>query len=244
MIPEWLHWVSLLSLLAGILSSIWIAFDEFRNPRKMWIMNLVWPVCALFGSGFVLFVYLHAGRPSSKAREERPGQGAGNTGSDKPVLSPTAIAKAAFHCGAGCTVGDVIAETLALAFPTVLLWLGWKSLFAERMISVWILDYIFAFVLGIAFQYFTIKPMRQLSAKQGLLQALKADALSLTAWQVGMYGLMGVGQFLIFEPAFGTRLEADTPEFWFLMQLAMLAGFATSYPVNWWLLRKGIKEVM
>lgn len=117
-------------------------------------------------------------------------------------------------------------------------------MFAERTISVWILDYIFAFGLGIAFQYFTIKPMRQLSAKQGFLQALKADALSLTAWQVGMYGLMGVGQFLIFKPVFGTQLEANTPEFWFLMQLAMLAGFATSYPVNWWLLRKGIKELM
>ncbi|TPJ14387.1 DUF4396 domain-containing protein [Mesorhizobium sp. B2-7-3] len=244
MIPEWLRWVAVLSLLAGILSSIWIATDEFRAPQDMWIMNLVWPVCALFGYGFVLFLYVHSGRPSSKGTVERRSGDAKNSGSHKTALSPTAIAKAALHCGAGCTVGDVIAETLALAFPTVLLWLGWKSLFAERTISVWILDYIFAFVLGIAFQYFTIKPMRQLSAKQGLLQALKADALSLTAWQVGMYGLMGVGQFLLFKPVFGTQLEANMPEFWFLMQLAMLAGFATSYPVNWWLLRKGIKELM
>ena len=29
-----------------------------------------------------------------------------------------------------------------------------------------------------------------------------------------------------------------------MMQIAMLAGFGTSYPVNWWLLRKGIKEAM
>ncbi|WP_405083923.1 DUF4396 domain-containing protein [Paraburkholderia caribensis] len=28
------------------------------------------------------------------------------------------------------------------------------------------------------------------------------------------------------------------------MQLAMLAGFATSYPVNWWLIRSGVKEKM
>lgn len=29
-----------------------------------------------------------------------------------------------------------------------------------------------------------------------------------------------------------------------MMQIAMIAGFITAYPVNWWLLRKGIKEKM
>lgn len=29
-----------------------------------------------------------------------------------------------------------------------------------------------------------------------------------------------------------------------MMQIAMLAGFMTGYPVNWWLLRAGIKEKM
>lgn len=29
-----------------------------------------------------------------------------------------------------------------------------------------------------------------------------------------------------------------------MMQIAMVAGFITSYPVNWWLVSKGIKEKM
>jgi hypothetical protein len=29
-----------------------------------------------------------------------------------------------------------------------------------------------------------------------------------------------------------------------MMQIAMLCGFVTSYPVNWWLVRSGIKEAM
>jgi len=33
------------------------------------------------------------------------------------------------------------------------------------------------------------------------------------------------------------------PEFWFMMQIAMIAGFLTSYPV-WWLVEAGIKERM
>ena len=33
-------------------------------------------------------------------------------------------------------------------------------------------------------------------------------------------------------------------EFWFMMQIAMMFGFMTSYPVNWWLIRQGVKEAM
>ena len=43
---------------------------------------------------------------------------------------------------------------------------------------------------------------------------------------------------------FGRELYKTTPVFWFMMQIAMLAGFLTSYPFNWYLLRRGIKEEM
>ncbi len=97
-----------------------------------------------------------------------------------------------------------------------------------------------AFLFGIAFQYFTIRPARDLSLTDRLKAALKADALSLTAWHIGMYGWMAVALFVIFDPAPGKL----SPVFWFMMQLAMIAGFLTSYPVNWWLIRRGIKERM
>jgi hypothetical protein len=44
--------------------------------------------------------------------------------------------------------------------------------------------------------------------------------------------------------AIGTTLRTDTVEFWFMMQIAMMFGFATAYPVNWWLIKSGIKEKM
>ncbi len=37
---------------------------------------------------------------------------------------------------------------------------------------------------------------------------------------------------------FGTEIPPTVPAFWFLMQIGMAAGFATSYPVNWWLIAK------
>lgn len=107
-----------------------------------------------------------------------------------------------------------------------------------------VLDYILACLFGIAFQYFTIAPMRGLTPGQGLVAAVKADTLSITCWQIGMYGFMAVAYFVIFRTGFGVTLETDTVEFWFMMQIAMLFGFLTTYPANLWLLKSGIKEAM
>ncbi len=167
------------------------------------------------------------------------GQGAA---SEKPF--PAAVAEGASHCGSGCTLGDICAEWLAFFVPAVAVWFGWRSVFAEKMFAVWILDFIFAFGFGIVFQYFTIAPMRNLGVASGLRAAVKADTLSLIAWQVGMYGFMAVAHFWIFAHLLDARLQVNSVEFWFMMQIAMLFGFATSYPVNWWLIRSGIKEAM
>lgn len=59
-----------------------------------------------------------------------------------------------------------------------------------------------------------------------------------------MYGLMAVLVLGVFRPLYGTQPTASSPVFWFAMQLAMLAGFATAYPMNWWLVRSGVKERM
>ena len=112
------------------------------------------------------------------------------------------------------------------------------------MFAVWIVDYVFAYAFGIVFQYFTIAPMRGLSFGSGIWAAIKADTLSLTAWQVGMYGFMALAYFFLFGHLMGIKLATNTVEFWFMMQIAMLCGFATSYPVNWWLITAGVKEKM
>jgi hypothetical protein len=59
-----------------------------------------------------------------------------------------------------------------------------------------------------------------------------------------MYGFMAFAYFYLFRYVLGVRLQTDSAEFWFMMQIAMLFGFASSYPVNWWLIRAGIKEKM
>lgn len=230
--PHWLHMLAIVSLSVAFICTVTIALDELRRPQKMWIMYLVWPLTALFGSVIWLAAYYRWGR----------GPAAGEERGDIPY--PAMVFKGASHCGAGCTLGDIIAEWAAFGVPAIALWFGYGSLFSEKIFAVWILDFLLAFGIGVAFQYFTIRPMRDLSVGQGIVQALKADIASISSWQVGMYGVMAIIQFLIFRPLYGGTAEVDTPEFWFAMQAAMIAGFCTAYPVNWLLIRAGVKEKM
>jgi hypothetical protein len=237
LIPDWLHELAVLSLLAGFAIAVVIAFDLMRYPQHMRIMNVVWPVTALYGGVLALWFYFRHGRQVAGNQAEVPMHGR-----QKPF--PVIVATGTTHCGAGCTLGDIVAEWLAFLVPAVTIWFGWQSLFADKMFAVWALDFAFAFVLGIVFQYFAIVPMRGLSFRPGIVAALKADTLSLIAWQIGMYGFMALAQFAYFRPLTGQPVAVSTAEFWFTMQIAMLVGFATSYPVNWWLIRAGIKEKM
>ena len=237
--PQALHLAAIVSLIAAALCAGWIAWDERKHPQKMWIMNFVWPLCALFGHVIVLGFYLWVGRQTPEGSD-------GSQGNDEGAKSsyPVSVAKGALHCGSGCTLGDIIAEWAAFFVPAVAIAFGWQWLFSEKIFAVWVLDLLLAFGIGIAFQYFAIKPMRDVSRSEALWLAAKADVASLLSWQVGMYGFMAIAHFWLFPVVIGQELATNTVEFWFMMQIAMLCGFMTAYPVNWWLIRAGIKEKM
>ncbi|TPW26990.1 DUF4396 domain-containing protein [Pararhizobium mangrovi] len=244
MVPTWLHILSIVAIATGFVCAAIVVVDEWRDPQHMWIMNLVWPPVALFAGPLALAGYFVWGRLATDSRMKAAME------ADEPMPNiarssfAAMVGKGSAHCGAGCALGDIVAEWFAFFVPAVALWLGWKSVFPDKIFAVWILDFIVAFCFGIAFQYFSIKPMRDLTPRQGLVQAVKADTLSLASWQVGMYGFMAIAHFWIFAHVLGTRLEVASVEFWFMMQIAMLCGFATSYPINWWLLKAGVKEKM
>ncbi|MGA7296208.1 MAG: DUF4396 domain-containing protein [Rhodanobacteraceae bacterium] len=217
--PIWLTVLSWVCLLAGVASALWIAIDLMRgHARKRWIMNIVWTVTGLYAGPLALWAYYRFGR-ADRATGDRPAwQG---------------ICLSASHCGGGCTLADLIVETSLIFAPAL-------ALFGQEIFAAWALDYAAAFAIGIAFQYFSIHPMSDASPAADLWAAVKADTLSLTSWQVGMYGWMAFATFAIF----GHPIDKTGPVFWFMMQIAMLFGFATAYPVNAWLIRVGIKESM
>src|SRR5579872_3733768 len=140
-----------------------VALDLLRHPQHMWIMNVVWPVSALFGSVWIVWQYFKYGRLA----ERRLVHEAKQNGEDPPYrkLTPFTImvANGTLHCGSGCTLGDIVAKFLIAAFPTLLIAFGYRTLFSDEIFARWIIAYIFAYAFGIVFQYFTIAPMRGLS---------------------------------------------------------------------------------
>ncbi|HEY2817011.1 MAG TPA: DUF4396 domain-containing protein [Casimicrobiaceae bacterium] len=224
--PEWLPLVATISVIAGIVCAVIVSFDVWSHPQRMWIMNAVWPLTALYSGPIGLVAYLRVGRPTSRDAVERTGR--------THDRRPTAVAAAlgATHCGAGCTLGDIVAEWFVFFVPL--------RLFGSALAATWVLDFALAFLFGIAFQYFTIAPMRGLNVRDGIVAALKADTASLTAWQFGMYGWMAIAIFAIF----GHELDKTEPVFWFMMQIAMIVGFVVSWPVNALLIKNGWKERM
>ena len=218
-------------ILAGICSLIIIIDILNGHPQHMMVMNFVYPITALYAGPVALWIYFTIGRKSTqkavmaaKEKDEKP------PNKTKPFWQSAAVG--ALHCGSGCSLGDLVAETALIFFPVML--------FGKEIFGAWAVDYVLAFAFGIVFQYYSIKPMKGLSPKEGIKAAVKADTLSLTSWQIGMYGWMALATFVIFDH----KLEASKPLFWFMMQIAMIFGFLTAYPVNWWLIKKKIKEEM
>ncbi|WP_020602821.1 DUF4396 domain-containing protein [Spirosoma spitsbergense] len=237
-IPSWLPTLAIISLVLAGISFVIITIDMLNGHRQeMWIMDVVWPLTALYAGPLALWGYFTVGRKSvkpadsdSSRQSEKGGQPDRMMQGQKPFWQSVGVG--ALHCGSGCTLGDIMAETFVFFVPL--------TLFGKPIFGAWAIDFVLAFLIGIAFQYFAIKPMRDISPKEGLVAALKADTLSLASWQIGMYGWMAIVTFAIF----GRELPKDGPVFWFMMQVAMLFGFVTAYPVNWWLLKVGLKEKM
>lgn len=86
------------------------------------------------------------------------------------------------HCGAGCVLGDLIGE-----------WLVYGTSASIRYTSIWpelLIDYAFALLFGIVFQYFSIAPMSGHYGPKSVWWAAKTDVLSLTSFEIGAFGWM------------------------------------------------------
>ncbi|MDR5884185.1 DUF4396 domain-containing protein [Caballeronia sp. LZ032] len=216
------HWSTVLPaiwLTASVLSAVVIISDIFLagHPQPMAIMSVVWPLTMLYWGPVGLIFYYWFGRATPGVKK-----------SEAPMWQASFLG--ATHCGAGCALGDFIGEWLA--FRMALTVVG--SELGGRLLAAFVL----AYLIGIAFQYFSIAPMRGLGLRDGVIAAVKADTLSLLAYEVGMFGIM------IAFAKLASPLEPTDLAYWVRMQVAMVAGFVTTYPVNYWLIRRGVKEKM
>jgi hypothetical protein len=229
--PPWLNVLAWVSLVVAFASAALIVIDIFgRGYRQpMPVMDAVWPVTALYVGPVAVWAYGRFGRTASRRwldlhhLDQAP---------PKPGWAATAVGVS--HCGAGCTLGDIVAEFVVFGLGASV---AGVALFAEMPA-----DYLAALILGIGFQYFAVAPMRGLRVRDGLAAAAKADIASLTSFEVGLFGWMALMSLVLFPAPH--HLRPDSAVYWLLMQVGMVIGFATAWPVNVWLIRRGIKEAM
>ena len=242
--PLWLQIVGWISLGTAFACAVTILVDELvlGHRQMMWIMNLVHPITALyFGPVWVWAYFTRARRMSTKVMharlEEALEQGVDpeelKREDERDGVRGWHVGNAVSHCGAGCTLGDIGGE-----------WIVWATGWTIAGVTLYpelVLDFPLAWAFGILFQYFTIVPMREDVGKlRGLWIAARADTLSIVAFQIGLFGWMAISAKAIWQPP----LQIDTPGHWFMMQVGMILGYFTSWPVNKWLVQKGWKEKM
>jgi hypothetical protein len=219
-----LQTIAWISLAIAFLCAAIIVVDEIRHPQKMMVMNFVWPLTALYLSVFALWAYVRMGRP-------RPHDAHAQQQEHAPSWRDAALSDT--HCGAGCSLGDIVSEFGVFALGL--------TLFGTALYASYAADLAVAWLFGIVFQYFSIKPMSDLSSGQAIAAAIKADTLSILTFQVGMYLWMALVYFVLFP---SPHLEPNRPAYWLMMQIAMICGYVTALPINLWLLRKGVKHPM
>ena len=217
----------------SIAACLFVTADIFLVGRrqKMGVMEAVWPLTMLYWGPLGLPFYFGFGRAKPSQTKMRPhAQGQGHAhGEAKPPMWQ-AVFKGAAHCGAGCALGDFAAEWIALGLGLALL--------GSPLMGRLALSFVLAYGAGIAFQYFAIAPMRGLGFRAGVAAAIRADTFSLIAYEIGMFAWM------IYRAYGWPDMEPTDWSYWLMMQIAMVLGFATTYPVNWLLIRFGVKERM
>ena len=84
-----------------------------------------------------------------------------------------------------------------------------------------------------------MKEMAGGSYTKSLKMSFLPEFLSMNLLMTGMVLLMS-----IMKPVIAGSDDPLRPEFWFVISMALIAGFIFAYPMNWWLVSNGMKHGM
>lgn len=129
------------------------------------------------------------------------------------------------HCVAGDATGILFATVVTI-------WLG-LPMSLEVMI-----EYVAGFAVGLfVFQALCMMPSADGSYWRTVKSTLLAQILSMNVLMAGMIPVM-----VILMSRDMKAMEPNSVRFWGTMSLALMVGTVMTYPVNWWLVRCGLKH--
>jgi len=197
-------------------SAGYVAWDNFikDNPEEA-VMKWGWVLITLYMGPVALALYVLADK------EPSPGQHAEFI---KPLWKQGV--GSTVHCLAGDATGIIAAAvvTSSLGLPM------WLDL---------IVEYVAGFSFGLfIFQSLFMKRMMGGTYLQALRNSFMPEWLSMNMMAAGMFPIMIFGMMSRDMRA----MQPSQPLFWGVMSLGVIIGFATAYPVNIWMVSKGLKH--
>lgn len=198
------------------LSVGYVAWDAFRNNPELVVMKWGWVLVTAFtGTVGLAFYILSCKEPAPYTHEE--------------FIRP--LWKQAMGSTVHCVAGDAIAIVAAAAVTAALPFPMWVDV---------VIEYVFGFAFGLLiFQSLFMRDMMGGSYLRAVRMSLIPEWLSMNLVMAGMVAIMV--PFMSHDPA---GQNAASLHFWGIMSLAVLVGSVAAYPVNAWLVAKGLKHGM
>jgi len=202
-------------LLAAV-SVAYVAWDSFvnRNPEHP-VMKWGWILITVYMGPVALALYVLTDKEPSPGEHEAFTKPLWKQGIGSTV-----------HCIAGDASGIVIAAVVvsALGLP---------------MSVDLAIEYAAGFIVGLfIFQALFMKNMAGGTYGKALRSSFIPEWFSMNMMAAGLFFVM----VLLMMGRDMRAMEPTEPQFWFVMSMGVIVGFATAYPVNVWLVAQGLKH--
>ena len=201
-------------LLAAV-STAYVAWDQFRNNPEPTVMKWGFILVTLYMGPLGLLLYVLADKEPRPGTHERFTAALWKQGIGSTI-----------HCVAGDATGIILAAaiTATLGLP---------------MRVDLVVEYAAGFAFGLfIFQSLFMKEMMGGSYLENVRKTFLPEFISMNAMMAGMAPVMS---FLMM----GRDMRAMVPTellFWGVMSLGVIAGFIVAYPVNVWMVERGLKH--
>ncbi|MFF3625293.1 DUF4396 domain-containing protein [Streptomyces sp. NPDC002467] len=209
-----LEGVMLLWFLQVAVAVVFVAVDIRRTPEAT-VMKWGFVIITAFSSLFGALMYVLS------CREPLPG-----THEQYVAAKWRQVVGSTMHCVAGDGVGILVAAVITYNLGLQ----PWAELLCE---------YALGFLFGwTVFQALFMKDMFG-GYRTSLRKTFMAELLSMNAVMGGMTAVMNPWMTNTMPHPSPTE-----PTFWFIMSIALCAGFLVALPMNWWLVDRGLKHGM
>jgi hypothetical protein len=202
-------------LTVAVLSAAYVAWDQFTGNPEPAVMKWGFVLVTLYMGPIGLLLYVMADK------EPRPGH---HEEFVKPLWKQGA--GSTVHCVAGDATGIILAAavTAVMGLPM------WVDL---------IVEYAAGFLFGLLiFQALFMRKMMGGTYVQNVSDSFLPELISMNCMMAGMAPVM---VFLMMGRDMRAMWPGE-PLFWMVMSLGVIAGFAVAYPVNVWMVARGMKH--